>query len=98
MYLSSDIGVQHALWDWLLANAPYLMLDICFAAADSALRIDSQIAALKCVHCQNLHFDTTKTTITSKHVCKCSVCGKNWFESQVVSGNPLALLGVKMVQ
>ena len=59
---------------------------------------DSQIAALKCVHCQNLHVDTTPTTITSKHIRKCSVCGKNWYESQVVSGNPLALLGVKMVQ
>ena len=62
------------------------------------LHADSQITVLKYVHCQNLHVDTTLTTITSNHVCKCSVCGMNWYESQVVSGNPLALLGVKMVQ
>ena len=81
-----------------VGNAPYLILDMCFAAADTALHVDSQIAALKCVHCQNLHVDTTLTTITSKYVCKCSVCGKNWYKSQVVSSNPLVLLGVKMVQ
>ena len=43
-------------------------------------------------------FDTTPTTITSKYIHKCSVSGKNWYKNQVVNGNPLALLGVKMVQ
>ena len=47
------------------------------------------------MHCQNLHVDTTPTTITSKYICKCSVYGKTWYESQVVNGNSLALLGVK---
>ena len=60
--------------------------------------MDSQTIALKYVHCQNLHVDTTPTTITSKHIHKFSVYGKIWYENQVVSGNPLALLGVKMVQ
>ena len=49
-----------------LQNAPHLMLDMCFEAAEAALHADSQIAVLKCVHCQNLHVDTTPTTITSK--------------------------------
>ena len=74
------------------------MLDMCFAAADVALCTDSQLTVLKCAHCQNLHVDTTPTTITSKYICKCSVHSNNWYESQVVSGNPLALLGIKMVQ
>ena len=74
------------------------MLDMHFAAADDSVHINSQITALKCAHCQNLHIDTTLTTIISKCSCKCSVYGKNWYESLVVSGNPLALLGVKMVQ
>ena len=41
---------------------------MCFTAADAALRADTLIAALKCVHCQNLHFDTTPTIITSKFI------------------------------
>ena len=69
-----------------------------FVVVNAALHVDSQIAVLKCAHCQNLHVDTIPITITSKYVCKCSVYGKNWYETQVVSGNPLALLGVKMVQ
>ena len=73
-------------------------LDICLAALDATLHTDSQITAVKCMHCQNLHFDTTPTTITGKHVLKCSVYGKSWSTSQVVNGNPLALLGVKIVQ
>ena len=81
-----------------MANFPHLILDMCFAAADTVFLIDSKITALKCVHCQNLHVDTILTLITSKHICKCSECGKNWYESQVVSGNPFALLGVKMRQ
>ena len=70
---------------------------MCFVATDAALCMDSQIAALKYVQCQELHVDTTPTTITSKHICKCSVCGKNCYESQVVNGNSQALLGAKMV-
>ena len=57
------------------------MLDMCFEAAEAALCADSQIAALKYMHCQNLHVDTTPTTITSKHIHKCSVCSKTWYES-----------------
>ena len=30
------------------------------------MHADSQIAMLKYMHCQNLHVDTTPTTITSK--------------------------------
>ena len=82
--------------DWLLENAPHLTLDMCFASR--VLQADSQIVALKCVHCQNLHADTTLTTITSKYIRKFSVYSKNWYESQVVSGHLLALLGVKLVQ
>ena len=67
-------------------------------AANTALCVDSQIAVLKYAHCQNLHIDTTPTTITSKHIYKYSVCSKTWYESQVLSGNPLVLLVVKMVQ
>ena len=48
MYLCSDIGDLAFLHNWLLANALYLMLDMCFAAADAALHADSQITALKC--------------------------------------------------
>ena len=87
--------------DWLLANALDLASDMrsdMRVAANTALCVDSQIAVLKYAHCQNLHIDTTPITITNKYICKCFVCGKNWYESQVVSGNPLALLGVKMVQ
>ena len=58
-----------------------LILDMCFAAKDAALCADSQLDALKYVHCQKLHVDTTPTTITSKHICKCSVCNKVWYES-----------------
>ena len=71
---------------------------MCFAAADVAQHVDSQIAAFKYAHCQNLHVDTIPTTITSKYLYKCFVCSNNWYESQVVSGNALELLGVKMVQ
>ena len=71
---------------------------MCFAAVDAALHIDSHISVLKYVHCQNLHVDTTPTTITSKYVCMYSAYCKTWYESQLVSGNPLVLLGVKMVQ
>ena len=81
-----------------MENTLHLMLDMCFAATDATLHADSQIAALKYVYCQNLHIDTTQTTTSSKHICKCSVCGKTWYESQVVGGNLLALLGVKIVQ
>ena len=81
-----------------VGNAPHLTLDMCFAAVDATLRMDSQIAVLKCAYCQNLHADTTPTTITIKYVLKCSVCSENWYESKMVSGNPLALLGFKMVQ
>ena len=98
IHLCSDIGVKQVLCDWLLANAPHLMFDMCIAAAIAALCTNGQIATLKCMHRQNLHVDTTSTTITSKYVCKCFVYGKNWYESQVVSGNPLAPLGAKMVQ
>ena len=84
--------------DWLLVSTPHLTLDMYFAASEAVLYADSQIAVLKCAHCQNLHIDTTLTTITSKCICKCSVCSKNWYESQVVSGNALALLGEKVVQ
>ena len=97
MYLCSNIDVKHVLHDWWLENTLYFTLDIYFAAEDTALCMDSQIAALKCAYCQNLHVDTTLTTISSKYVCKCSVCGKSCYESQMVSGNSLALLGVKMV-
>ena len=76
MYLCSNIGIKHILRDLLLAIASHLMLDMCFAAADAALHADSQLAALKCVHCQNLHVDTTLSFITSKNVCKCSVYSK----------------------
>ena len=41
MYLCSDIGVQHILGDWLLANAPHLSLDMCFEAANAALHPNS---------------------------------------------------------
>ena len=61
------------------------------------LHVDSQIAELTYVYCQNLHVDTTPITITSKYICKYSLYSENCYESQVVSGNPLALLGVKMV-
>ena len=71
---------------------------MCFAAADAALCTNSQIAVLKYVQCQYLHVDTTLTTITSKNFCNCSIYGKNCYESRVVSGNSVALLGVKMVQ
>ena len=81
-----------------MEKAPHLTLDMWYAAADAALHVDSQIAALKYTYCQNLHIDTTPTTSTIKYICKCSVCGKNWCNSQMVSGNPLALLGVKIVQ
>ena len=90
--------IVNMLHNYLLANAPHLMLDMCFVAEDATLRADSQITALKYMPCQNLHINTTPTTITSKYICKCSVCAKNWYESQVVSGSLLALLGVKMVQ
>ena len=83
--------------DWLLENASHFMLDMCFVAEDTALHSDSLIAALNCVHCQNLHIGTTTTTITSKCIHNCSVCSKTWYESQVVKGNPFALLGVIMV-
>ena len=68
------------------------MLDIYFSASDAALRAVSQIAALKYVNCQNMHVDTTLTTIASKIVHKCSVCGNTRYKSQVLSGNPLKLL------
>ena len=74
------------------------MLDTCFEAVVAALYTDSQIAELKYMHCQNLHVNTTLTSITGKYIHKCSVCHKTWYEIQVVSGNPLPLLGVKMVQ
>ena len=97
MYLCSHIGIQRVLRDWLLENAPHLMLYMCFIAEDATLRVASQIAARKCVHCQNLHVDTTPTTITSRYNCKFSISSKNWYKSQVVSGHPLTLLGIKMV-
>ena len=97
MYFCSDIGAQHVLCYWLLKNTPYLILDMCFAAADAAFHTDSQISALECVYCQNLHVNTTLTTITSNYTRKCSIYGKNWYENQVVSGNPLELLGIKIV-
>ena len=82
----------------MLANALNLMLDMCFAASDAALRADSQITALKYMPYQNLHIDTTPTTITRKYICKCSVCAKNWYGNQVLSGSLLVMLGVEMVQ
>ena len=84
--------------DGLLAKALHLILDIYFAAVDAALHADSQITVLKYVHCQKLHVDNTPITITNGHVRKCSVCGKNWYEIQMVSGNPLVPLGIKMLQ
>ena len=81
-----------------MVNAPHLMLDMYFAAVDATYHADSQIAVLKYMHCQKLHVDTTSTAITSKDICKCHVCGRNWYENQVVSGNPFALLGTKIVQ
>ena len=69
-----------------------------FSAVNADLCVSSQIAVLKYAHCQNLQIDTTPTTITSNYVCKCSVYGNNWYKSQVVNGNPLELLGAKMVQ
>ena len=41
MYLCSDIGIQYIFRDWLLENALNLMLDMCFAATDTALHADS---------------------------------------------------------
>ena len=32
MYLYSDIGIQPFLYNWLLANAPHLMLDMYFCS------------------------------------------------------------------
>ena len=79
----------------MLANVPHLILDIYFETENVALHADSQIAALKFVHCQNLHVDTTLATITSKHICKYSVYSKTWYKSKIVSGNPLEMLDVK---
>ena len=78
-----------------MANALHLMLDMSIEAENAALCADSQIAALKYMHCQKFHVDITPNDITSKYICKWSVCGKNWHKSQVVSGNLLALLSVK---
>ena len=59
---------------------------------------DSQITVLKCAHRQNLHVDTTPTTITRKHIFIGALyVVRIWYESQVVSANLLALLGVKYV-
>ena len=65
----------------MLANTLHLMLSVCLASVEDDLHAESQIAALKCVHCLNFHVDTTPTTITSKYVCKCSVCNKTWYEN-----------------
>ena len=56
-----------------MVSALYLMLDVCLASAEAVLRADSQIAALKCVQCQNLHVDTIPITVTSKYICQFSV-------------------------
>ena len=58
-----------------------LIIDMYIEAAEAALQENSQISALKYVHCQNLYVDTTLTNITSKNVCKCSACGETWYES-----------------
>ena len=81
MCLCSDIGIQHVLCNWLQENVLHLMLDMCFESEDVAFHANSLIAVLKYVHCQNLHVDTTLTTITSKYICNCSVCSKIWYES-----------------
>ena len=62
-------------------TAPYFTLDVYLASAEAVLCTDSQIAVLKCVHCQNLHVDTTLTTITSKYICKYSVYSLTWYET-----------------
>ena len=74
------------------------MLDMCFIASDAVLHAYGQIIVLKCVDCQKLYVDTTLTTITSKHIHKYFLCGKIWYESQVVGGNSLTLLGIRIVQ
>ena len=90
MYLCTDIGIQCILRNQLLANAPDLILDMCFFfSTDTALHVDSQIIVLKYANCQNLHVYTTLAINTSKHIQKCSVYGKNYYENQVVSGNSL---------
>ena len=83
--------------DLLLLSALHLLLDICLASAEAALHADSKNAVLKYMHCQNLHADTKPTTIANKYIHKFSVCNKTWYESLIISGNPLALLSIKMV-
>ena len=81
----------------MLVSTPFLTLDISLALVKAALHADSQIAALRYMHCQNLHVDTTPTNSTSHHIYKCSVCNKIWYENKVVNGDPLPLLGINMV-
>ena len=77
MHLYSDIGSQRVLHDWLLVNALHLTLDMFFDAVEAALHKDSQIAALNICTEKTYILTPIQLLLLEKHVCKCSVCGKN---------------------